>query len=227
MLIRNQQRLKAEVNRTDGFTIVELLAVAVVIGALSAMLIGAAGYIKRKTDVDRVHIEMAAMSLALENYKLDYGSYPTSTSYRVSATGVTELSNSIALYRAIGGYNGKTYYRFRPDQLKTNSIYGTFTNTDTYVVDPWGSPYNYIRMAKIVPLTNSHSFCYYGWVNSGTNLPFGVTSGQVNTVTFDLWSYGPDRVTPVPYGNPGWGWNAMCITPGCFGFAADDIVNWR
>ncbi|MCG3148682.1 MAG: hypothetical protein PCFJNLEI_02127 [Verrucomicrobiae bacterium] len=213
-----------------GFTLIELLALAVIIAGLAGMIVGIAGHSKRKMDVSRVQADTAAMSLALESYKIDFGRYPTSTPWRVSSSGVIEMSNSIALYGALSGSNGNSYLRFRPDQTKSNMVFGAFTNTTPYVVDPWGSPYNYICTAPVVPMSNSGSFSYYGWVKVTTNtLPMAVTSGQVNVVSFDLWSYGPDRVTPVPYpgNNTGWPWNGMTDPAKCFKFSADDIVNWR
>ena len=111
------------------------------------------------------------MEMALEHYKDDNGVYPAAGPNwpRASVSGyagTTEYSNSAVLYTALAG-GSKIYYHFKADQLRTNT-----TLAAIYIIDPFGSPYNYYQ----------------------TNIPFSVGSQYFanNVATFDLWSYGPD-----------------------------------
>jgi general secretion pathway protein G len=154
----------------SGFTLIELMVVIVIIMVLMGIVIGAAKYAHTKGATSRAQAEIAMIENALENYKSDNGIYPGSTATRSSPPAGTEINNSGGLYTALTA--PKVYMTFRPDQIKV-------TGGITYIVDPFGSPYNYY------------------------NIPGALN--QNNSVTFDLWSYGPD------------GQNGT----------ADDITNWK
>jgi len=157
---------------TIAFTLIELLTVLAIIMVLAGLIVAGSKYAMTKAGRSRAEAEIAAMENALENYKNDYGVYPPSTTTRFTspvwgAAGSAEIKNSNALYAALTG-GTKVYMTFKPNQIikdPTLSIY--------YIVDPFGSPYNY--------------YC----VSGGT--------GQKNPVTFDLWPYGPDGM----HGNNG------------------------
>ena len=65
------------------FTIVELLVVVAIIAILAALTMGIYGSVKRKAVESRLKAELAAIELALENYKADpdNGQYPYSESW--------------------------------------------------------------------------------------------------------------------------------------------------
>ena len=157
-----------------GFTLVELMAVIVIIGLLAGLVIMVAGYINKKSAISRATAEMAALSLAIDNYKFDVGVYPASSTARVSGVyGSLYITNNSLLYSQLS-----INPSYLPKNLRlTNSYpawiacYCAYGNTGvtvnaTFILDPWNRPYNY--------------FC----AKAATN--------QYNTASFDLWSYGPN-----------------------------------
>ena len=60
------------------FTLAELLSVIAIIGILAAITMGIYGSVKRKGVESRLKAELAAIELALENYKAKEGHYPYS-----------------------------------------------------------------------------------------------------------------------------------------------------
>ena len=143
-----------------GFTLVELLAALVIILVLAGLIVSAGKYALTKGATSRAQAEIAAMENALEHYKSDNGAYPRSTTTRRTASGIwttIEIYNCTNLYSAL---NGK-YFTFKANQLRGTGI-------GTYVVDPFGAPYNY--------------YCNPG------------APDQTNTASFDLWSYGPNGI---------------------------------
>jgi type II secretion system protein G len=109
------------VRKRDGFTIVELLIVIVVIGILAAITVVAYGSIQGKAKYNKVNTELVAMRKAIELYKVDNGTYPpTAGSFR---------------YQRVDGNNFipgivPTYASELPSV--TDTPYGGNTN-DTYI----------------------------------------------------------------------------------------------
>ena len=151
-----------------GFTLIELLTVLAIIMILAGLIVGGAKYAYTKAARSRAEAEIAAMETALENFKLDNGTYPITPTNRPVSTVVPEYTNSYILYRALVG-GSKAYFTFKPNQLETNSTPGA---NGFYIRDPFG-----------------YRYCYY--------CSPGATD-QVNQATFDLWSYGPDGVNYLP-----------------------------
>jgi len=67
--------------KTHGFSLVEILAVMVIAAILLALVLGLYGRVKSKQVESRLQAEMAAIELALENYKSKNGQYPSSASW--------------------------------------------------------------------------------------------------------------------------------------------------
>ena len=63
------------VNQRGAFTLVELLAVVLVLSVLVGLLISTVNYINRKVLVSRTKADMAAIENALEMYKGDWGEW--------------------------------------------------------------------------------------------------------------------------------------------------------
>ena len=59
-----------------GFTLVEMLAVIAIIGILASMLTGALMMVNVKVKQAAIAVEIGNLSMALENYKAQYGEYP-------------------------------------------------------------------------------------------------------------------------------------------------------
>jgi|ERR1017187_948609 general secretion pathway protein G len=145
-----------------GFTLIEILVVIVILTILVGIVVGAAKYAITKGQTSRAQAEIATMEDALERYKSDNGAYPSSdigSTTRALAVN-NAVNDSISLYVALT--TPKSYMTFKPNQLKT--VGGV-----TYIVDPFGLPYNY--------------YCHPS------------AGDQKNPVTFDLWSYGPDNTS--------------------------------
>ncbi len=146
----------AERKAWASFTLVELLVVMVIIGVLAGLTLMAAGQVWNTSSRARARDEIQAMSAGLDNYKIDNGSYPTSTNLLGGTTGAYAVNptttgtgsyqeSSQYLYQALAGTTnftiaptGKYYMSFKTSQL------GNYTATlTTYVKDPWGYSYGY------------------------------------------------------------------------------------
>ncbi|MBK1883452.1 prepilin-type N-terminal cleavage/methylation domain-containing protein [Luteolibacter pohnpeiensis] len=158
-----------------GFSLVELLAVITIIVILAAMIMVGMGFVKDKQARSTASVQLALLSDALENYKLDNGVYPA---------GGEKPNDSNPLYRALywgdveddtegGAVNGHKVYlpQLNPDDNPQGWIDGS--GGSARIVDPWGNEYYY--------------------------RPGELPDGKVNTDAwnpdFDLWSAGKDGKT--------------------------------
>jgi len=242
--------------RRKSFTLVELLAVVVVIALLMALVIGVSSYVRVAMARSSARAQIGAMAAALEAYKADWGYYPRTIPARLSADGAKEATNNWYLYRALSGATGKPYMHFPAALIQLNgapnrgipwtNFNNGVVNTNfwfsagvTNIIDPWHNPYVYYN-SPTTPFSLV-SFC--------TNLPQGTVQvswsignytlgGQVNVTTYDLFSFGPDGYTWVPYvtatGPTAWGnrvpgggtWQNSYVPWTMTNSAADDINNW-
>ena len=202
--------------RCSGFTLVELMAVVVVICVLVAAVVGTAKYANRQMSVARAKAQMAALQMALEAYKADVGYYPASTIVRFSGMGYAEVSNSWYLYRALT--QPKRYYKASQSDISRS---GGFT----YFKDPWGQPWNYYRPATPQPT----SLVVSNIQGNMTNFFSYAYGGQMNPASFDLFSFGPDGCTYIPGANYTggveyyWPQGDICAPV----HQLDDITNWK
>ena len=99
-----------------GYTLVELLVVVAIIAILVGIVVGVAGYASRKSATARAVTDLETIKSAIEEYRLERGSYPSANTDTGSLSAVTStFSNNVGRYVASG---------FR-------------------VVDPWGQGYIY------------------------------------------------------------------------------------
>ena len=105
------------------FTLIELMVVVAIIAILAALALSTLGYVNKKGAESRARAEVAALSAAIESFKLDTGAYP---------------ANAAALYSSLCSSNpgAKIYFEPRPQMLMTNG-------STTSFADPWGSAYVY------------------------------------------------------------------------------------
>ena len=97
--------MKRSANPTrSAFTLVEVLVVLAIIAVLAAITMGIYGAVKGKAEDSRLSAELAAIELALEDYKAKNGQYPYSDEWKYvypprnwGAQPVTPLGNN--LYR--------------------------------------------------------------------------------------------------------------------------------
>ena len=96
--------------------------------------------------------------------------------------------------------------------LRSNQLQRAANNSPViYIVDPWNTPLAYYRPISNVAYSVSNTNDIMARQTCFT------IGGQVNVATYDLFSYGPDQRTYVPWAN-----NLWCDQPV---YANDDIGN--
>ena len=105
------------------FTLVELLATIAVIMVVAGLTLGTLGYVNRKGAEGRAKAEVAALSAAIDNFKLDHGSYPAPADLFRELTGQGEINTNKVYFEPKGS-------------IAQNMTNGPF-------LDPWGTAYNY------------------------------------------------------------------------------------
>lgn len=169
------------------FTLIELLAVITIIVILAAIVVGSMGYVTDRQATEKARVQIALLSKAIEDYKLDNGAYPASDD-SADGTGQSRKLFEALYYDAAkegstpSGDNKIYLAELDPASNKQGWTTGT-ASSSTRILDPWGNEYRY-RSA-------------YGEAGSG-----GTASKNSNTENpdFDIWSIGKDgRSRP---GNP-------------------------
>lgn len=107
-----------------GFTLIELLIVVSIIAILAGLTLAGLGFVNRKGAESRALTEVAALSSAIENYKLDVGSYPPAADLYNELIGQGSINDS------------KVFFEPTPGMVNTNVSPRVF-------VDPYGQTYNY------------------------------------------------------------------------------------
>jgi len=105
--------------RTDAFTLIELMVVVTIIAILAGLALSSMGYVNRKGAESRARSEVAALSAAIEAFKLDSGFYPPTAA---------------SLYTNLCPPSGTNKVYFEPPV-------GMATNNQ--FLDPWGTAYGY------------------------------------------------------------------------------------
>jgi general secretion pathway protein G len=156
------------------FTLIELMAVITIIVILAGLVVGGMGFVNERQAKEKAKVQMALLSKALEEYKLDNGSYPATGN---SADG---SGQSAILFKALyfDGASDATKVKkiYLPELDPVNSKQGWTSGTataGTTITDPWGNPYRYRTAIGST-----------GTANSNTQNP-----------DFDLWSCGKDGLT--------------------------------
>jgi prepilin-type N-terminal cleavage/methylation domain-containing protein len=173
------------------FTLIELMAVITIIVILAGLVVGGLGYVNERQARSKAQVQIALLSKALEEYKLDMGQYPGDAANTTAAgTGVTQQLYTALFYegyeystktpppttweKTVGSVTvPKATKIYLPDLNPKTSKQGWVTNTATItpsltapgIVDPWGKEYRYRK---------------------------GTTAMNPD---FDLWSMGKDGLT--------------------------------
>ncbi len=90
MSLSNIKKMKDE----QGFTIVELLIVIVVIGILAAIVIVAYNGVQNSAKTQSARASAAVVQKKLESYNASTGNYPSATAYTTATTGMTDVLNA-------------------------------------------------------------------------------------------------------------------------------------
>ena len=189
------------------FTLIELMAVITIIVILAGLVIGGMGYVTEKQAKSKATVQIALLSKALEEYKLDMGTYPlTADKSTFAATSGTATSPDLYIALFYEGYDyavksspatwvkavGSNTSYPKSTKIYVSGLDPTSTKqgwvasvaspgtppASTPVLDPWGNQYCY-RTAVGVPTANDPAPA-----NAATQNP-----------DFDLWSMGKDGKT--------------------------------
>ncbi len=216
--------MKMQTNRScrrcpTGFTLVELLAVVVIVLVIATLVVSVGRYASRRAEISQTQMLLSKLELAIEAFRLDKGYYPTSSIYRVTPVDYhAEKLNGALLYQQLTG-GARKYATFNASEISSNG-------TSVFVVDAWGTPINYYRPISNVTFSCSGNGALFpaDYIDPANYFVQGydnfTAGGMVNTVSFDLFSYGPDKRTSG--GCSGWpgSWTSTQV-------ALDDIWSGR
>ncbi len=177
-----------------GFTLIELLVVIAIIAILSALSMGGYTYIARKQADSQATIQISLLEKAIEEYKLDNGSYPptddSSQGYDPGPKSIKvydvngDPSSLLGILYQYGADNKTTIYLSTLDPVNNRQGWTT-TATGNDILDPWGIPYRY-RTALGKPVKNP---------DGSVTVP---TNSSTKNPDFDIWSSGKDTVSGTP-----------------------------
>jgi len=156
---------------TAAFTLIELMAVITIIVILAGLVIGGMGFVTDRQAKEKAKVQIALLSKALEDYKLDNGIYPPTEDSEAGTDNSKVLYNALFYVGASDAAKEKKIYIGELDSVSNKQGWTSGTSSaTTKITDPWGYEYRY-RTA----------------VNS---------SGTANTSNqnpdFDLWSVSKD-----------------------------------
>lgn len=141
-----------------GFTLIELMAVVVIIVILAGLVVGGMNFVQEKQAKDKAKVQIKLLETAIEQYKLEMGKYPGT----VDDTPAAGDKVSSELYEALffEGYTasessgaaaaGSATKIYLAELDPRSSKMGWVTNSTaskppatTKILDPWGNEYRY------------------------------------------------------------------------------------
>lgn len=143
----------------SAFSLIELMATITIIIILAGVIFGGMSYVNEKQANEKAKVQIALLSKAIEEYKLDMGKYP-GTSDNSPSTGDISSQLYIALFKEGYDYTNpdtppanwtnKATKIYLPELDPRNSKMGwvdTVTTpgppSTTPIKDPWGNNYLY------------------------------------------------------------------------------------
>lgn len=136
----------------EGFTLIELLVVVTIIAILAGLTLSTMGYVQSKGAKSRAEAEVAALSAAIDAYKLDNGDYPPMDSINATTAVYSNLCPTGA---------GKVYFEPTAGMVYTNS-------KPYYFIDPWGTAYVY-KTGAAATYNSSNFFDLYSTAGTSNN----------------------------------------------------------
>lgn len=162
-----------------GFTLIEVITVITIILILAGLVVSGAGFVKDRQANEKARVQIALISKAVEDYKLDMGYYP-STDDSADGSGQSKFLFKALYFDALSNPAKKLYLaELDPAVGKQKWTSGTASDATT-IVDPWGGEYRYRSAIKTVIKDDVTTFSN----NNSTQNP-----------DFDLWSSGKDKKT--------------------------------
>jgi general secretion pathway protein G len=171
----------------SGFTLIELMAVITIIVILAGLVVGGMSFVSERQAKEKAKVQIALISKALEEYKLDFGAYPPTTNRSGTFTTAAGTTTSSILFDYLyldsdrdGAFppNDTDQKIYIPEMDPATSKQGWTTGNalkTTLVTDPWGNQYCY-RTAVGAPVANGAA----------------PSNGATMNPDFDLWSMGKD-----------------------------------
>jgi general secretion pathway protein G len=151
----------------SAFTLIELMAVVTIIIILAGLVVGGLGFVTERQAKEKAKVQIALLSKAIEEYKLDMGKYPGSAENTPAAGTISaELYN--ALFWEGWEFSDKPDRADTPANPKATKIYladldpisskqGWVTTstaqkppTAQKILDPWGKEYYYRKGTSAV-----------------------------------------------------------------------------
>lgn len=161
-----------------GFSLIELMAVITIIVILAGIVVGGMGFVSDRQAKEKARVQIALLSKALEEYKLDMGTYPPTANTDKGSGQTTNLFK--VLYQEGASDSTKTKRIYLPELDPTTSKQGWTTGTtSSKILDPWGNEY-----------------CYRTATDSK-----GAANGDTQNPDFDLWTMGKNGKTKAAKGD--------------------------
>ncbi|MBC7869075.1 prepilin-type N-terminal cleavage/methylation domain-containing protein [Candidatus Saccharibacteria bacterium] len=190
-------------HKQDGFTIVELLIVIVVIGVLASISIVAYSGINQRAVAASLSSDLASATKQLKLFQVDYSAYPTTINCAIADSATNKCLKSsngtTYTYNANNGvnpqtfgltaYNGTQSYNISQASAVLSGGSNLYTGFPTNSVYNWTSPAYYSELHPNIPLkpSTTYTFSYSYSVISGTlaNLRIGLGGGPLNAYWLD------------------------------------------
>ena len=150
------------------FTLIELMAVIVIIVILADLVVGGMGFVNERQAKEKAKTQIALLEKALEDYKLDNGTYPIATNAEGKAS--TNILFQRLYWDGAQSTPPGRIYLAELDPATNRQGWTQGTAGTTTIVDPWGQEYRY---------------------RSGVRAD-GSTNPSAQNPDFDLWSVGKD-----------------------------------
>ncbi len=171
------------------FTLIELLAVITIIVILAAVVVGSMGFVTDRQAQEKAKVQIALLSKALEDYKLENGTYPPSDDTADGTNQSSKLFEALYYNAAKEGSTPSGDYKIYLAELDPASNKQGWTSgtasTSTKILDPWGNEYRYRSAYGAAPANGSAS------KNENTMNP-----------EFDIWSSGKNGKSKANAADP-------------------------
>lgn len=187
------------------FTLIELLAVITIIVILASLVVAGLSFVTERQAREKARVQIALISKALEDYKLDMGSYPLlGTAPGTDPTGNTASCIYIPLF-----YEGYDYNRQTTPPTSWTKTIGSGTTSITIpkstriylpALDPTTTKQGWVDLVTgATPTPPTSTTVKDPWGNEYRYRPGKNTAGTDNPNSinpdFDLWSAGKDGKT--------------------------------
>jgi prepilin-type N-terminal cleavage/methylation domain-containing protein len=173
------------------FTLIELMAVITIIVILAGLVVGGMGFVTERQAKEKAKVQIALLSKALEEYKLDMGTYPATADITKLPTKPGGTGTSAILYNALF-YDGFEFAKdpSRKDTTppKASKIYladldPTSTKQGWVVTQTSGDP----KTSLVINDPWGNQYCYRTALKAD-----GTPNAATQNPDFDLWSMGKD-----------------------------------